>query len=464
MSLTLDQRRERLRQRLVELEAWRVRVRAPIGGWRCDGAAIDVGAGWPSPEGCRRFTASGRVPEDWPLAATRLRLDVGGESLVTLTYADGAKESFGLDPYHDEFPLAARELAIETESVARAPFGQPVRSPTLARAEFAWIDEDVEALHRLLTQIVEAAATLGGDEAVPHLLEAGETALRALRWPSHTPDYVARLAPTARMQTVWRLPPLAADPPGLDDAERDSVRRATQTLRARLAELQTPYPPRGRIALTGHAHIDLAWLWPYDETRRKLRRTFHTALGLMSRSPDFRFNQSTAHYYAEIEEERPGAVRGNSRSRRRGTMGADRRHVGRARHQHADRRKPRPATALRPALFRARLGRALAGLLVAGLLRLLARPAATAAAGGHRQLLHHQSAIGRRPTDSRTTCSGGRVSTARACSRTCSTIRSPATTASSVRTGPRRHGAISVKRTTTTRRCSRSAMATAAAA
>jgi alpha-mannosidase len=305
MPLTLDQRRERLRQRLGELEAWRLRERAPVEGWSCDGAPIAVGARWPGLEGVRHFAASVAVPAEWPLDETRLRLDAGGESLVTLSYDGGGSESFGLDPYHDEFALLGRRFAIAVESVARAPFGQPVRAPTLARAELAWVDTEVEALHRLLTQIVEAAATLGADEAVPHLLDAGEAALRALRWPSRTPDYIARMAPSARMQTVWRLPPVAADPPGLDAAERDSVARAREALTRRLRELQAIYPPRGKVALTGHAHIDLAWLWPYDETRRKLRRTFHSALGLLARSPDFVFNQSTAHYYAQIEEDDP---------------------------------------------------------------------------------------------------------------------------------------------------------------
>ncbi|MDE3177158.1 MAG: alpha-mannosidase [Pseudomonadota bacterium] len=253
----------------------------------------------------RRFAARATAPDGWPLAETRLRLDLGGESLVRLTYADGRGESFGLDPYHREFPLLGRAMAIEAESVARAPFGQPIAAPALALAEFAWIDGDVEALHGLLTQIGEAASTLGAHEAVPHLLDAGEAALRALRWPSLTADYVARIAPTARMQTVWRLPPAAPDPPGLDAAERASVQQALSDLSERLRGLQRRYPPRGKVALTGHAHIDLAWLWPYDETRRKLRRTFHTALGLMARSPDFVFNQSTAHYYAEIEQDDP---------------------------------------------------------------------------------------------------------------------------------------------------------------
>src|SRR5436190_542601 len=131
MPLTLDQRRERLRQRLGELEAWRLRARAPVAGWTCDGTAIAPGAPWPSLEGVRRFAAHVVAPSDWPTERTRLRLDVGGESLVTLAYDDGRRESFGLDPYHDEFPLLGRAFAIEIESVARAPFGQPIRAPAL---------------------------------------------------------------------------------------------------------------------------------------------------------------------------------------------------------------------------------------------------------------------------------------------------------------------------------------------
>ncbi|MGO8462675.1 hypothetical protein ACC759_37185, partial [Rhizobium ruizarguesonis] len=35
------------------------------------------------------------------------------------------------------------------------------------------------------------------------------------------------------------------------------------------------------------------------------RRPFNTALSLMDLSADFRFNQSTAHYYAPMEEAAP---------------------------------------------------------------------------------------------------------------------------------------------------------------
>ncbi len=180
-----------------------------------------------------------------------------------------------------------------------------MREPKLERAALLRIDRPVERLHLLLTQIAETVEALAGDDVVPHLLDAAEAALRALGWPSASLDYAARLAPSRQQQTIWRQPPLPSAPPGLDEGQRASVVAAHEALVGQLRDLQRRFPPRGRVALTGHAHIDLAWLWPYDETRRKLRRTFHTALNLIAHSPDFRFNQSTAHYYAQLEEDDP---------------------------------------------------------------------------------------------------------------------------------------------------------------
>ena len=72
-----------------------------------------------------------------------------------------------------------------------------------------------------------------------------------------------------------------------------------------LKELKAEYPPVGRLALTGHAHLDLAWLWPVSETMRKGRRTFASVLSLMERYDDFVFNQSSAQLYEWIEAESP---------------------------------------------------------------------------------------------------------------------------------------------------------------
>ncbi|HVY19720.1 MAG TPA: glycoside hydrolase family 38 C-terminal domain-containing protein [Bauldia sp.] len=305
MSLTLDQRRGRLARRTEELLFWRDREAAPVGDWTLDGAPIAMGGKWPERKGVHRFAASAEVPAHWPIGDARLSLNLGGESLLSLTYDNGDVIRFGLDPYHEEFPLRARRFKIESDSVARLPFGEPVRDPHLNRAYLLWLETAVDDFHLLLTQIIEAVEALAGHEVVPHLLTVAEEALRSLDWPSGTADYVARTAPSPVQQLIWELPETKPNPAALTDAQRDSVVRAHKALVGELRVLQKRFPPQGEVALTGHAHIDLAWLWPYDETRRKMRRTFHTALSLIEQSRDFRFNQSTAHYYAEMEKDDP---------------------------------------------------------------------------------------------------------------------------------------------------------------
>jgi alpha-mannosidase len=307
MPLTVNQRLARLNVRLAELAFWRARERVPVIGWTIDGAPLAPDGFWPDRQGIKRLAAEAQVPAHWAIEATRLRLDVGGESLLALT-SDGKTGRYGLDPYHQEFPVAGRSVAIETESVARLPFGEPVAEPRLTRAELIWLDLEVDRLRLLLRQIAETVEQLIDHEVAPLLLGAAEQAHRALEWPSETRDYIARFGDYSQQRGVWQLPELRADPPGLNQAERASVAAAYAALTAELKALQQRFPPQGEILLTGHAHIDLAWLWPYAETRRKMRRTFHTALALMEKSADFRFNQSTAHYYNQMAADDPALL------------------------------------------------------------------------------------------------------------------------------------------------------------
>ncbi|MBB4008464.1 alpha-mannosidase [Allorhizobium taibaishanense] len=308
MTLTNAQRLERLKVRTLELEFWRARKTIAVDGWRFNDAPIALGADWPEKTGTQHFAADIAVPDGWPLDTVRLCLDLGGESLIRIEAADGTAKSFGLDPNHREFPVPSRQFRLTSDTVARLPFGEPVRHPKLTRAELVWIEEDVDALWLLLRQVAEAVETLEGHDVVPHLLQASEETIRMLDWPSATADYIARTAAAPMQQKIWQLPTLKPDPEGLNEAQRESVAKAYQSLMDKLAGLRERFPPQGKVALTGHAHIDLAWLWPYDETRRKVRRTFHTALSLMEGSKDFRFNQSTAHYYAQLEEDDPALL------------------------------------------------------------------------------------------------------------------------------------------------------------
>jgi alpha-mannosidase len=304
MPLTLAQRLNRIDVRTAELSSWSKRQSLDVGGWTFDGQPLAVGAAWPEVAGRHAFAATAEVPSDWPLAETRLEIDVGGESLIHIE-AEGHIRSFGLDPNHRRFPVQGRSLAIRTESVARLPFGQPVPAPKLEYARLVWIEPEVEELRLLLRQIREAAEVLGEHDVVPHLVELAETALRDLDWPSETGSYLARTVDTAQRRAIWQAPPVSATQPPLTDSERARLIEVLTRTLASLDGLKWRFPPQGKVTITGHAHIDLAWLWPYAETRNKVRRTFNTALGLMETSADFRFNQSSAAFYAQLEEDDP---------------------------------------------------------------------------------------------------------------------------------------------------------------
>mgnify|MGYP006300889981 FL=1 len=55
----------------------------------------------------------------------------------------------------------------------------------------------------------------------------------------------------------------------------------------------------------GHAHIDVAWLWPLAETRRKVARTFSNQLLLAQSYPEFMFLQSQPHLFRMCKQSYP---------------------------------------------------------------------------------------------------------------------------------------------------------------
>jgi alpha-mannosidase len=60
------------------------------------------------------------------------------------------------------------------------------------------------------------------------------------------------------------------------------------------------------LAVVGHAHLDVAWLWTYAEARRKALRTFATAVRLLDLHDRFVFTQSQPQLYEWVAEEEPG--------------------------------------------------------------------------------------------------------------------------------------------------------------
>lgn len=72
--------------------------------------------------------------------------------------------------------------------------------------------------------------------------------------------------------------------------------------------LEREFPEEGNkpvVAVCGHTHIDMAWLWRLCHTTDKGARSFSTVLHLMDRYPEYKFSQSSPLIYEMVREKYP---------------------------------------------------------------------------------------------------------------------------------------------------------------
>ncbi len=97
----------------------------------------------------------------------------------------------------------------------------------------------------------------------------------------------------------------------LDEAisafDRDGLPALQQALDGIFAEFRTD-PLALRCVLTGHAHIDLVWLWPEKAGTFKCTHTFASMTRLMDLYPEFRFNFTQPAGYQAVAQRAPGLL------------------------------------------------------------------------------------------------------------------------------------------------------------
>jgi len=84
-----------------------------------------------------------------------------------------------------------------------------------------------------------------------------------------------------------------------------SVAKCRQKLQSLIRKQSLPTPKQRCIHLLGHAHLDLAWLWPVSETWEVAVRTFESVLNLQQEFRNLIFCHSTPAIYDWIEKHRP---------------------------------------------------------------------------------------------------------------------------------------------------------------
>lgn len=89
------------------------------------------------------------------------------------------------------------------------------------------------------------------------------------------------------------------------DAFEQSIRQARAYLKEHLAGAGLDVGEKPIVAVCGHTHIDMAWLWRLCHTRDKGARSFATVLYLMEQYPQYKFSQSSPLLYEMVKDKYP---------------------------------------------------------------------------------------------------------------------------------------------------------------
>ncbi len=320
---------KRLSNRLLELGAWRDRDWSliPNGEFRVRSDAawqpVRLGDPWPIQAAPIEFRFNAVVPKTWVGSPVHCRFRLGGEALLFLNDQPLA----GLNTFHEEHPVlveagGGETLRFSAQAVSHGLFGTPTSRPCVDLAAVVVPETDIRSLYDDLAAVLDAAHyhyLKGRYSLVELLADLMHRAFVKIPLPRNdTESYLARLAATSQsrsaenfygneesLASLWERWEFPSNPSPLTGEHLQRVREVREQFRNDLAEARSRFPAEGGVWLTGHAHIDLAWLWPLEETRRKARRTFYTVTGLIDRYPDFLFNQSSAQVYAWIEQDDP---------------------------------------------------------------------------------------------------------------------------------------------------------------
>ncbi len=216
-----------------------------------------------------------------------LKVDTGGESIV---YIDG-KATAAIDLQHDEIPLSQDELThgnhevlIESYAGHHIPSVEPKpvelikgrwTQPKYQHTRIVLRNEDAWGLYYDISTLLQVADELDQDS------------MRKAHIYKNLSDAVDLI--------IWDTENLV---------KRNSQFKQARQLIAPLLKLKNS-PTTPTLNIMGHAHIDIAWLWPLAETIRKCGRTFATQLRMMEEYPFYKFFQSQPQSYEFTEEHYP---------------------------------------------------------------------------------------------------------------------------------------------------------------
>ncbi len=142
-----------------------------------------------------------------------------------------------------------------------------------------------------------------GDEPVPEP-PACQCKVESSHFGIHNAEMFAAYADYHTLYELWKVLPdselrtvkigealqrftCIADFEAEEPGRSESIREGRKLLRPLLEKRNGDTMPE--FTVFGQSHLDLAWLWPLEETKRKAARTYSNQLALMERYPDYKF-------------------------------------------------------------------------------------------------------------------------------------------------------------------------------
>lgn len=244
------------------------------------------------------------VPPEWPAdAPVALYLPLGESGDFShpeaLAYIDGVAYAT-CDRHHQEIRLPSlwrdgHEHLLDLYGWSGL-FGAAVNPSTPALfmrpCKVVLIDQPTRDFLVTARVALETANRLDEDHpAKGHLLNALDAAFKVLDTRSPAVQNLENLSIVPVVGVAFG-DPFYASVPAAHAALKEGIAKAGPALDV-------------EVIGTGHAHIDVAWLWTLGVTRQKARRTFYTVLRLMEQFPEYHFTQSQPQLYDYVRHDDP---------------------------------------------------------------------------------------------------------------------------------------------------------------
>ena len=222
-----------------------------------------------------------------------------GDQAEATAYLDGVPYS-GLDIAHQQIPLPAGTREVWIESVC-------IRSGIWLAGEAARLEEEGSLYMppAFVTRDDTAWAVYHDLKVLLELLEAEYREYQPAQpgLPKSFTDPIRHSQPAFRASPLFRRLCDRLDR-AIDVFDRDGLSSFAKELKKVYAEFPASSDAI-KAVLTGHAHIDLVWLWPERVGEFKAMHSWSTQTRLLKEYPEFRFGYSQPASYEAVGKHSP---------------------------------------------------------------------------------------------------------------------------------------------------------------